>query len=60
MAVDPLDSRDDYFWDRSDAEQEWASRWLDAWDRLEALSIVGPDDRDMTLEELERLVSYLG
>lgn len=47
-------------WVRDDAEQEWAARWIDAWDRLEALGIVSsPEDNNLPLSELERLCDYI-
>jgi hypothetical protein len=43
-----------------DAAYDEASRWVDAWDALVRHGIVGPEDRDLPLRELERLASYLG
>jgi hypothetical protein len=51
---------DEWEWDRIAAEQEWAERWLDAWERLEPLGIVGPEDQNLPLSELERIAGYLG
>lgn len=51
---------DEYWWDREAAEQEWADRWVEAWDLLEEHGVVGPGDEDMTLAQLERLTSMIG
>lgn len=53
-------ARDEMDWARDEAEQEWAARWSEAWDRLEPLGIVShPEDSDIRLPELERLVAML-
>jgi hypothetical protein len=52
---------DDLFWASVEAEQDWANRWLEAWERLEPLGVVSnPEDCNMPLTELERLVEMLG
>ncbi len=55
------DRYDDFYREAAmiEAEQDHAARWMEAWDRLAPLGIVGPEDRDMSLCELERLASYL-
>lgn len=46
---------------RQDAEQDWAARYLSAWNRLEDLGVVSdPEDSDMTLSQLEDLTALLG
>jgi hypothetical protein len=51
----------DYWSASEDSDQEWANRWCEAWDRLEPLGIVShPEDSQLPLNELERLVSLLG
>jgi hypothetical protein len=60
MIDDPTE-RDEYDWARDEAEQDWANRWLEAWDRLEDLGVVShPEDSNMTLADLERISGYLG
>lgn len=44
---------------RQDAEHDYASRWVEAWDLLERFGVVGPEDQSMTLAELERVASYI-
>jgi hypothetical protein len=58
---DLLDHPDhDLWWDSHSAEQDWADRWSDAWDKLEPLGIVNhPEDSQLPLAELERLAAML-
>ncbi len=41
-------------------ESDYDDRWLEAWDRLEALGVVSsPADDNITLRELERIAGYV-
>lgn len=61
MSLHPRDDyNDDLYWAGIEAEQEWADRWCSAWDRLEAIGVVGPEDQNMPLSELERIAAQLG
>jgi hypothetical protein len=52
---------EDYDWAWEQSEQDWANRWVEAWDRLEAHGIVShPEDSNLPLSELERLTALLG
>lgn len=51
---------DEADWLREESDQEWAERWITAWDRLEAIGVVGPGDQNMSLAELERIAGQLG